>query len=204
VDDHFENRDWLIKLLTSIGFVVRAAGDGQGAIELWREWHPRLILMDVHMPVVDGLEATRRIKAAPDGHQTLIIALTASALQDDRERGLAAGVDAFLTKPCREEDLLETMRELLGIEYEYVDSAPASDEAPVSPLALTAESLSTLPRELLEQLRRATLTGNKKQLDALIIEVRAAAPAATADALQSLADTYEYDALTRILDAAWS
>jgi two-component system sensor histidine kinase/response regulator len=78
-DDHLENRDWLVKLLTSIGFSVKSADNGEAAVRNWEEWSPRLILMDLHMPVMDGLEATRRIKADPRGKETCIVALTASA-----------------------------------------------------------------------------------------------------------------------------
>ena len=84
VDDQLENRDWLMKLLTSIGFSVRGADNGEAAIRVWEEWNPQLILMDVHMPVMDGLEATRRIKADPRGKETVIVALTASAMDEDR------------------------------------------------------------------------------------------------------------------------
>ena len=59
VDDQLENRDWLIKLLTVVGFSVRSADNGETAIRTWEEWNPELILMDVHMPEMDGLEATR-------------------------------------------------------------------------------------------------------------------------------------------------
>jgi two-component system sensor histidine kinase/response regulator len=72
VDDQFENRDWLIRLLSSIGFSVQGADNGEAAIRNWEEWNPRLILMDLHMPVMGGLEATRRIKADPRGKETVI------------------------------------------------------------------------------------------------------------------------------------
>ena len=73
-----------MKLLPSIGFSVRGADNGEAAIRNWEEWNPQLILMDVHMPVMDGLEATRRIKADPRGKETAIVVLTASAMDNDR------------------------------------------------------------------------------------------------------------------------
>ena len=78
----------------------------------WEEWNPRLILMDLHMPFMDGFEATRRIKADPRGKETVIVVLTASALDEDRLTVAQSGADDFLTKPCREDVLLEKMRTL--------------------------------------------------------------------------------------------
>ncbi len=101
VDDKAENRDWLTKLLMLIGFSVRVADNGEAAIRIWSECQPPLILMDIHMPVMDGLEATRRIKADPRGKQTVIVALTASALDDDRRAITESGAlkQIFSTKP---------------------------------------------------------------------------------------------------------
>ena len=119
VDDQFENRDWLIKLLTAVGFSVSYAEDGETAIRIWEESKPQLILMDVHMGAMDGLEATRRIKASPLGDETPIIILSASALDEDRRKIEISGADDFLMKPCMEEPLFEKIGALLNISYEY-------------------------------------------------------------------------------------
>ena len=200
VDDHTENRDWLMKLLTSIGFSVRGAPDGEAAIRRWEEWNPRLILMDVHMPVMDGLEATRRIRADPRGKETVIVVLTASAMDDERRAVFESGANDFLTKPCREDELLEKMRAPLNIAYDYEEMSGSEGQPLAEATALSAEQLGQLPRQLIEELRNATLYGNKKRLDQLILEVRETEAARFAQALQALADKYEYDALTHLLE----
>jgi len=200
VDDHAENRDWLMKLLTSIGFSARGAENGEAAIRSWEEWNPRLILMDVHMPVMDGLEATRRIKADPRGKETIIVALTASAMEDDRRTTAQSGADEFIAKPCSEDQLLETMRTLLNVAYDYEEVSGAEGELLAGVSTLNADGLGKLPRELVEELRNATLSGNKKLLDRLILKVSEVEDTGCARALQALADKYEYDALTRLLE----
>jgi len=201
VDDHSENRDWLIKLLGSIGFSMRGAENGESAVQSWKEWSPRLILMDVHMPVMDGLEATRRIKAEPRGKETIIVALTASAMDDDRRAAFQSGADDFQGKPCREDELLEKIRTLLNVAYDYEELSATGGEA-VGGVAALSAVLSQLPLQLVEELQKATTMGNKKLLDKLILRVPEAADAKSAQALQELADRYDYDALTRLLEEA--
>jgi CheY-like chemotaxis protein len=200
VDDHPDNRDWLMKLLRSIGFPVQSANNGEAAVQSWAEWNPRLILMDVHMPVMDGLEATRRIKSEPRGRETLIVALTASAMDEDRRVVSESGADDFLSKPCREDELMEKMRVLLGIAFDYEESVYTENQAPGGEGPLSAERFAQLPRELIEEFRKATKRGNKKLLDELIRKVPEPEFAA---ALQALADRYEYDALSELLEEAW-
>ncbi len=195
VDDQFENRDWLMKLLTSIGFSVRGAENGEAAIRSWEEWNPQLLLMDVHMPVLDGLEATRRIKADPRAKGTFVIVLTASAMDDDRRTVSQSGADDFLAKPCPEDELLEKIRVLLDIAYDYDEDKHLAGVA-----TLTLERLGLIPQELVRELREATLTGDKRLLDKLILKVSETEDAESARALQQLADRYDYDALMRLLD----
>jgi PAS domain S-box-containing protein len=202
VDDQFENRDWLMKLLTSVGFSVRGAENGELAIRNWEGWNPDLILMDVHMPVMDGLEATRRIKADPGGKETVIVVLTASALDDDRRAVAHSGADDFLAKPLNDDDLFEKMRDLLHITYDYEELGEAGGQPLNGASAVSSERLARLPLELIEELRDATLSGNKRLLDELILRVGAIDGSGCAHGLQELADKYEYDALARVLEGA--
>jgi two-component system sensor histidine kinase/response regulator len=200
VDDRLENRDWLMKLLTAIGFSVRMAENGAAAIRTWEEWSPRLILMDVHMPGMNGIEATRRIKADPRGKDTVIVTLTASALNDDRLAAMLGGADDFLAKPCRDDELLEKMRPLLGIAYDYEEAGGTESIAALE--VLTAERLRQLPSALVAEIRGAIRAGNKKLLNKLIRNVGQIEDLPFACSLQALADKYEYVALTRLLEEA--
>ncbi|HXJ42547.1 MAG TPA: PAS domain S-box protein, partial [Bryobacteraceae bacterium] len=203
VDDHPENRDWLMKLLSSIGFSVRGAENGEEAIRCWEQWNPGLILMDIHMPVMGGLEATRRIKADSRGKETVIIALTASAMDDDRRTVAQSGADQFIAKPCSEDELLETIRSLLNVSYDYEEVSGAESQADTGVEALSSKRFEQIPRELVDEMRNATLSGNKRLLDKLILKVSETEDAEFARALQELADKYEYDALTRLLEQAY-
>jgi CheY-like chemotaxis protein/nitrogen-specific signal transduction histidine kinase len=186
VDDKPHNRGWLNALLTTIGFEVAEADSGPAAIEQCRRRQPRLILMDLRMPGMDGLEAARAIRAL-EGQQPVVIALTASAMNVDRVTIARSGIDDFLPKPCREADLLDKLRTHLGIEYEYA-CAPAStaDGPPAKP--------ASLPPAHAAALREAVANGDKGRLDSLIGQLREL-DARSASALQQLADGYEYDAL---------
>ncbi len=188
--------------MTAIGFLVRGAEDGIEAISILKEWKPRLILMDVHMPGMDGLEATRRIKADPNGRETFIVTLTASALDEERRIAKESGADDFLPKPCMENELLETMRALLNVVYDYEEISEIKG-GELSGASWIPAMLSQLSRNLVEELRDATVSGNKKLLDKLILQVgQTSGDAASALALRDLADRYEYDALTRVLEEA--
>jgi CheY-like chemotaxis protein len=113
VEDIELNRDLLAQLLEDeYGLVF--AEDGAAGITTAASEHPELILMDLSLPVVDGWEATRRIKADPVTQQIPVIALTAHAMSNDEEKARAAGCDDFLTKPVDEDLLFATLRRWLG------------------------------------------------------------------------------------------
>jgi len=127
VDDTRDNRVLLRKLLESVGFEVRDAANGQDAVELWRTWHPDLIFMDQRMPIMDGSEATRAIRAAEVGERTPIIALTASAFEHEREAILMHGADEFVVKPFAEETIFDVIARHVGVRFIYEgERVPAS------------------------------------------------------------------------------
>ncbi len=115
VDDDLSNRLLLQVILEGKGFVTHQAADGIEALALFEEWRPDLIFMDIQMPKMDGMEATRRIRRSPGGRHTPIVVVSASALENVESAALAAGANGFMRKPYREEELcrhLTTMLEL--------------------------------------------------------------------------------------------
>ena len=114
VEDNEMNRDMLSRRLERRGYQVICAPDGQQAVALARSEAPALILMDMSLPVLDGWEATRRIKADRRTKSTPIIALTAHAMQGDEQKAREAGCDDYDTKPVELPRLLEKMERLLN------------------------------------------------------------------------------------------
>jgi two-component system, cell cycle response regulator DivK len=114
VEDNEMNRDMLSRRLQRKGYDVAMATDGAGGIEMSRTEAPDLILMDMSLPVLDGWEATRRIKAAEETGRIPIIALTAHAMAGDRERAMEAGCDDYDTKPIELPRLLGKIEALLS------------------------------------------------------------------------------------------
>jgi CheY-like chemotaxis protein len=113
VEDNDMNRDMLSRRLSRNGFEIAIAVDGQQGVQMASTERPDLILMDMSLPVMDGWEATRRVKADPATAAIPVIALTAHAMTDDRERAMAAGCNDFDTKPVELPRLLGKIKALL-------------------------------------------------------------------------------------------
>jgi two-component system cell cycle response regulator DivK len=113
VEDVDYNRDLLVQLLEDKYQVIEAV-NGQEGVELAEKERPELILMDLSLPIMDGWEATRRIKANPDLSSIPVIALTAHAMVGDQEKALAAGCDDYLVKPLNEDILMAKIAKYLG------------------------------------------------------------------------------------------
>jgi len=159
-----------------------------------------LILMDVRMPRMNGLEATRAIRASSNGKGPVILALSASALDDDRDAALRSGVDDFLAKPCKESDLLAMIQAHLKVGYLYAEeeTSRGTEPAVTRASALNPAVLAQLPAELIDKLQQAVLNGDTDGLGELIQRV-AEYDRGASDALKELADNYQYDRLTGML-----
>lgn len=155
VDDHQENRQLLKQLLESIGFQVQEAENGQEAIARWENWQPHLIWMDVQMPLVNGIEATKYIKKHLQGQNTWIIALTASTYFKQRAMILSSGFDDFVQKPFSESEIFEKMAQFLGVKYIYQDKIPLTAELPTSK-QLTPIDLAVMTKTWLIDLAQAS------------------------------------------------
>ncbi len=114
VEDNFQNKRLVKKILSAKGYEVLEAEDGYSAVDMVRGEQPNLVLMDINIPGIDGMEATAIIKSSPDTAHIPVIALTANAMVGDRERILAAGCDEYLQKPINNATLVETVRRFIG------------------------------------------------------------------------------------------
>lgn len=197
VDDRWENRMMLSRMLTAVGFSVREASDGREATQLWRDWYPDLIWMDMRMPNMDGYEATQRIRQSEDGGEVVIIALTASAFEQDRERVMQVGCDDFLAKPFREADLFDKLAYHLDIEFIYAEPTEAK-----SPKHLNTQStdFSNLPDAVRIPLRQAVIDLNLTKVAEIVATLEPDHPT-LAQQIMDRANEFDFDTLARWIDA---
>ncbi|WP_371376119.1 response regulator [Sporomusa aerivorans] len=200
VDDAELNRSLLTVWLETLGFETRQAVNGREALATASAWRPDIILMDMKMPVMDGFEAIHRIRASSEIGQVPIIAVTACAFEEERQRVIDAGADAFLCKPFEEAELLEKIGDILHVEYEY-ETIPADELGPQDiqrNFTLKPERLSTLPSGLVRSLRNAVLEGDYYGMLALAEQVRLYEPN-LADELKQMTQQYQFEQLIDLL-----
>ncbi|MDJ0902259.1 MAG: ATP-binding protein [Xenococcus sp. MO_188.B8] len=171
VDDGWENRQMLVQLLESIGFEVSEAENGQEAVSICSSWQPHLIWMDMRMPVLDGYQATQKIRSDLQGQATVIIALTASAFEEKRELVLSVGCNDFVCKPFREEIIWEKMAKHLGISYVYEETESSITSSNNESCPIEASALQIMSTEWLTQLEQAALELNEQLIAQLLQQI---------------------------------
>ncbi|MFL9452452.1 MULTISPECIES: response regulator [Nostocales] len=201
VEDVEENRLLLERLLESVGFEVRSAVNGAEAVAVWQQWKPHLICMDMLMPVMDGYDATKRIKATLKGQATVIIALTAHAFSEERSAVLEAGCDDFIPKPLREEILFEKMATYLGVKYVYAqENQLDSPQLLAQPLHLAPDALQVMPIEWVKRLHWAAMAVD----DAIVLNLIKEIPAehsSLAQTLSRLVESFRLDIIANVTPA---
>ena len=117
VDDNVTNLKLARVILSGEGYDIRTANDAEEALRVLETFSPRLILMDIQLPGIDGLELTRRLKRDPAYSGVVIVALSAYAMKGDEEKALAAGCDGYITKPIEPDTLLDHVRSALSVQF---------------------------------------------------------------------------------------
>ncbi|HAA28773.1 MAG TPA: histidine kinase, partial [Cyanobacteria bacterium UBA8553] len=203
VDDKAINRQLLIKLLNPLGFELKEASNGKEAIEVWDNWEPHLIWMDMRMPIMDGYEATKHIKTTTKGQATAIIALTASVLEEERAVILSAGCDDFMRKPFREADIFEAMNKHIGVRYLYEDPTATDfiETEDTDNSVLTAAAFRALPGLWVTQLKQALLNVDLDLISSIIEQIHSQ-DAALAKAIANCIDNFEYDTILKLISAS--
>jgi len=201
VDDKWSSRQLLIKLLNPLGFELMEAENGQKAVEVWNEWQPHLIWMDMRMPVMDGYEAVQQIREHTKGQATAIIALTASVLEEERAVILDAGCDDFLRKPFKEGDIFELMHKHIGVKYVYEDTGNSDESEADEEIKLEdlKSEIIQLPSDLSAKLQEAVDTAD---LPAIlpIIEIIGESNKPLANTITKLVHGFRFDTLQEVFE----
>ena len=215
VDDEPTNRQLLREILRPFGFALQEAENGRQAVELWQEFQPHLIWMDIRMPELDGYQATKQIKAQlemqelgqgkakREAHKTVIIALTASSFEEEKADILAAGCDDFLRKPFREAQLFEMMSRHVGVQFVYETVDAMSMTGDIYRHSLTPDMLTALPTELLTQLAETIELSDLVRANTIINTVQDTEPELAA-LLSRLVNNFEYDTILTAISQSQS
>ena len=220
VDDRTDNRKLLVKMLSALGFAVEEASNGREAVEMWENWQPHLIFMDLRMPVMDGYEATIEIRSRiqrrmeeeqgeenmdiPDSEvlNPKIIALTASTHEDKRSFSLLVGCDDFIRKPFRKTDIFDTLSKHLGVSYIYSDLTGSDSMGDRNNLSNSSNAVSdsfpNLPAEWIDNMRQVIRSADFDLIGSTIEEIRDAHPE-FADILQGHLDNFDYRKILNLI-----
>jgi signal transduction histidine kinase/CheY-like chemotaxis protein len=192
-DDLSINRDLLREILAPLGFSVEEAEDGEETIRKVNSWKPRIVLMDLVMPVMSGGAATEILRQTYTKESLAIIGITASAFGEEKQKFLDAGLNAYITKPFREQDLYDVLAEQAGVVFELEENAPP----PASPQTDAVPALANMSAEWREEFRQALARKNITRIRKLGEEARATDPVLAAWLLER-AGQYDVDGLKQL------
>jgi len=200
VEDHEGSRSALAKLLGTIGFKIYLAADGNEGVKNFSRYKPDLILMDIRMLKMDGLSATKKIKATETGANTPVIALTAHAFENERFEILAAGCDDFIRKPLDEVKLFDILIRHMGVAFMYEKNLMIGKPDLVSiDKILTPKILAQLPERLLAELKSASTSLDTNRTIVCIDDIRRI-NGEIADSLMLLANEFRFEEILSVIN----
>lgn len=194
VDDDEANRLLLKDILVHVGFQILLAKNGKEAVDIFQLENPDFIWMDMRMPVMDGYEATRTIRDISKGKKIPIVALTASALKEQKGKMLDAGCNDMVAKPYKEEWIFNTLKKFLGIEYIYENIEKKERAVMVKLLPL-----NNLPNDIKTDLKEAITIGYRDKIDQLSKSIEDKFPNES-KTINHLASEFRYEKLINLLD----
>lgn len=199
VEDDENSRAILVRLLQGVGFEVHQAINGEIAINEWKKWKPHLIWMDIRMPVMDGYKAIENIRKSEDGKEPVIIALTASAFEEDHLKVIEHGGNDFVRKPFRESEIFRMLEKHIGVTFKYSDEDEylLEDTDNRVTLDLKAEA-ATIPSEMITRLTEATELSDTTLIDQVIKDIHAE-NMTMANTLSDLARNFAYDEILLLI-----
>ncbi len=200
VDDVKESRELLSSLLSRVGFEVLEAINGKEGLEVWKTKTPDLIIMDIRMPVMNGLEATIQIRSSETETHVPIIAATASAFEEEKQTILDTGMNGYMRKPIQEEELFALIGECLGIEYTYFgdNAQPGSPAQHQSELSFPVDELEAIPAESKERLITACTNADLDLILEMIERIKQCCPQASRELLE-MASNLQYEDILSLL-----
>jgi CheY-like chemotaxis protein len=183
-----------------IGFEIKVAADGRQGVALFQNWHPHLIFMDRRMPDMDGVAATQAIRQLPGGQDVKIVAVTASAFMEQRKEMMAAGMNDFVRKPYRFNEIYDSLTRQLSVRYTYAEALGNAEPVPV---ALTSKMLAVLPQALRDELKAALESLIGERIEAALAQAKPY-DEVLHQTLSRLVENYDYPSILKLLQAKGS
>jgi len=196
VDDEIESRNILKLLLTQVGFIIELATNGKDAIELANKIHPDLILMDIIMPEIDGIETTKILRSSQNGKNIPVVIITASPFEEQHQNAIMAGANGFIRKPFAETEIFEEIRKILHLTYVYEETAASQDLTQTCSEPITDQEIQKLPPPLLAEIIAAAELGQSSKIQKIIITNIAPLDSKLSAKLQKILDNYDYEKIT--------
>jgi signal transduction histidine kinase/DNA-binding NarL/FixJ family response regulator len=202
VDDKYTNRAILRTLLSPLGFEIEEAENGQEAVDKAQTTLPDMIFMDIVMPILDGFEATEKIRKIPELKKTIIIMISASVYGMDRQKSLAAGCNDFIAKPLSAEDVLKKLASHLELEWEYdVEQTESSQESPSQ--STEHQSVCEPPTDIVQKLHKLTMMGDIEAIEEELEQLSESNPQLRPfiEQLRPLVDGFQIREISELLES---